>query len=109
MNETSGAEPLEANTAGQLRGRQWGTVYTGPDVKCYRIKFSSLNDPLHKDRDPGIGVYVDGDQAGNQVATLTVGRSTEVCGRKIYVYGLLSEAQVAFWEATEAQETAWVQ
>ncbi len=101
------AKPSGAKAAGSLRGRQWGTVYTGPEIRCYKLKFSSLTGPSSKDKDPGIGIYVDGDQAGNQAGTLTVGQSTNVCGRKILVYGFLHDAQIASWEASEIQGADW--
>lgn len=105
--ETGQAKPQVASAAGQLRGRQWVTVYKGPDVKCYTIKFSSLTGPSQADKDPGIGIYVDGDQAQNCAATLTIGQSADVCGKQILVYGRMHEAQVASWEASEAGVTDW--
>ncbi len=101
------AKPVGAKAAGSLRNRQWGTVYTGSDVCCYKVKFSSFTGPSNAGRDPSVGIYVDGDQAGNQAATITVGQSKDVCGRKILVYGFLHEAQVAFWEASEIKEIDW--
>lgn len=93
--------------AGSLRGKQWGTIYTGAEVKCYKIKFTSFTGPLSDGSGPGIGIYVDGDQAKNQVGKLTAGQSTDVCGRKIQVYGFFHEAQAASWEASEIQEIDW--
>jgi hypothetical protein len=92
---------------GALRAKQWRVVYTGPEIKCCAIKFTSLSDPLKEGGNPGIGIYLDGDQEANLTVSLTVGQSTEVCGKTIRVRGLLCGAQVAHWEMLDDLATEW--
>ena len=94
-------------SAGALRAKQWGIAYSGPGIKCCAIKFTNLTDPLKEGGNPGIGIYLDGDQEANLVVSLTVGQSTEVCGKTIRVRGLLCGAQVAHWEMLDDLATEW--
>src|SRR5215472_4902689 len=84
--------------SGTLRAKQWSTVYSGLETKCWAIKFASLTDPLNEGGNPAIAIYIDGDQEANLAKSLTLGQYTEVCGKTIRVYGLLRGAQVAQWE-----------
>jgi len=99
----------EAKAGRALRAKQWGIVYSGPEIKCYTIKFASLTDPLKEGGNPGIAIYVDGDREANLAKLLTVGQSTEVCGKMIRVYGMLCGAQVARWETPDDQPTEWLE
>lgn len=108
MHETVRPESLVGKKAvGYLHGREWRTVYAGPDVRCFTIRFSSLTGPSGKGKDPTIAIYVGGDQARHWAATLIAGQSTDVCGKLILVNALLQDAQSAFWEAAEAGVVDW--
>ena len=90
-----------------LRTKEWATVHAGPAVKCYRITFAAWSDPRKEGGQPAIAIYVNGDGQDNLAKSLSVGDSTEICGKSIRVHGLLRGVQVAQWQATEDGVTDW--
>jgi hypothetical protein len=86
---------------------EWATVYAGPAVKCVWVRFAAWSDPKKEGGQPAIAVYVNGDEQDNLAKSLSVGDSTEICGKSIRVYGLLRGAQVAQWQVTEDGVTDW--
>jgi hypothetical protein len=90
-----------------LRAKEWATIHAGPAVKCYNIIFAAWSDPQNEGGQPAIAIYLDGDGQNNLVKSLSVGESTEICGKSIRVYGLLRGVQVAHWRVSEDGITDW--
>ena len=76
-------------------------------MKCYKITFAAWSDPHKEGGQPAIAIYVNGDGQDNLAKSLSVGDSTEICGKSIRVYGLLRGVQVAHWQVTEDGITDW--
>jgi hypothetical protein len=103
--EPAGTKGTESQR--DLHAKEWAVVHAGPAVKCFKIAFTGWTDPKKEGGQPAIAVYVDGERDANLAKSLTIGNSTEVCGKSIRVYGLLRGAQVAHWQVSEDGVTDW--
>lgn len=76
-------------------------------MKCYKITFAAWLDPQKEGGQPAIAIYLNGDGPDTLAKSLSVGESTEICGKSIRVHGLLRGVQVAHWQVTEDGITDW--